>query len=297
MARIRTIKPEFFNHEELFDLEAETKLPLRIAFAGLWTVCDREGRFKWRPRSIKAQVLPYDDVDFSRVLDALTTRGFVVKYASNGVEYGHVPGFGRHQVVNNREAASVLPKPPETPQNTGNPRVPDACGTREPREGHAGAVEGNGKEVEGNGKEGDSTEPEIPATVPVFDPTACQFPEFPASGDVKTWEATAKQLAAWQEAYPGVDVAAEHRRAHAWIMANLTKRKTTTGYPKFLNSWMGRVQDRGGGGTAGTPNRPKTFKEIDNDNFNAAFDKVFKNESGTDAKIIDGAIQGVRHEA
>jgi hypothetical protein len=149
MARIRTIKPEFFCHEELFDLEAETKLPLRIAFAGLWTICDREGRFKWRPRAIKAQVLPFDDVDFSRVLDALTTRGFVVKYASNGGEYGHVPGFGRHQVVNNREAASVLPKPPETPQNTGNPRVPDASPTRDPRDDHAGAGEGKGTEGEG----------------------------------------------------------------------------------------------------------------------------------------------------
>jgi hypothetical protein len=152
MPRIRTIKPEFFCHEELFDLEVETKLPLRIAFAGLWTICDREGRFKWRPRAIKAQVLPFDDVDFSRVLDALTTRGFVVKYASSGAEYGHVPGFGRHQVVNNREAASVLPKPPETPQNTGDSRVPDASPARDPRDDHAGAGEGKGTEGEQEGK-------------------------------------------------------------------------------------------------------------------------------------------------
>ena len=102
MPRIRTIKPEFFCHEELFDLEQETGLPMRIAFAGLWTVCDREGRFKWRPRTIKAQVLPYDEVEFSRVLDALATRGFVVKYASDGCEFGYIPGFNRHQVINNR---------------------------------------------------------------------------------------------------------------------------------------------------------------------------------------------------
>src|SRR6056297_2649663 len=107
MPRIRTIKPEFFSHEELYDLEVETGLPIRLAFAGLWTVCDREGRFKWRPRTIKSQTLPHDDLDFSRVLDALATRGFVVKYEHENQPFGWVPGFNKHQVINNREAASV----------------------------------------------------------------------------------------------------------------------------------------------------------------------------------------------
>ncbi|GAA4169527.1 hypothetical protein [Shinella granuli] len=82
MARIRTIKPEFFKHEGIFDAEQETGLPLRLAFAGLWTQCDREGRFAWRPRQLKVDILPYDELDFLRVLDALATRGFIVKYAS-----------------------------------------------------------------------------------------------------------------------------------------------------------------------------------------------------------------------
>jgi hypothetical protein len=154
MARIRTIKPEFFCHEELFDLEEETGLPIRIAFAGLWTVCDREGRFKWRPRTIKAQIMPYDNLDFSRVLDALATRGFVVRYASNGCEYGHVPGFGRHQVINNRENASTLPEPPKTQEKMGLSRVVDACPTRDERVPHAGKEEGKGREGERKGMEG-----------------------------------------------------------------------------------------------------------------------------------------------
>lgn len=73
MARIRTIKPEFFRHAGLFDLEQETGLPLRVAFAGLWTAADREGRFAWKPRELKLDCLPFDLVDFSRVLDALST--------------------------------------------------------------------------------------------------------------------------------------------------------------------------------------------------------------------------------
>lgn len=147
MSRIRTVKPDFFKHEGLYDAERETGLPLRIAFAGLWTVCDREGRFAWRPRAIKTDALPYDEVDFSRVLDALATRGFVVRYASQGQEYGYIPSWHKHQVINNREAASAIPDPSECIEQS------DASGTRDPRvtEMHVHAQgEGKGKEGEGD---------------------------------------------------------------------------------------------------------------------------------------------------
>ncbi len=113
MARIRTIKPDFFRHLGLFKLEQETGLPVRLAFAGLWTACDREGRFKWEPETLKLDCLPFDNVDFSRVLDALWSRGSIVKYAVDGREYGWVPSFSEHQVINNREAESKLPVPDE----------------------------------------------------------------------------------------------------------------------------------------------------------------------------------------
>ena len=151
--RIRTIKPEFFHHEGLFEAELETKLPLRVAFAGLWCIADREGRFKWEPRRIGVQVLPYDDVDFSRVLDALVTRAFVLKYRVGDACFGWIPSFLKHQVINNRESQSILPDPEgnieQTPINT---EEIDACPTRAPRDDHAGQGEGKGRE--GNGKEG-----------------------------------------------------------------------------------------------------------------------------------------------
>jgi hypothetical protein len=149
--RIRTIKPEFFHHEGLFEAEAETKLPLRVAFAGLWCIADRQGRFKWEPRRIGVQVLPYDGVDFSRVLDALATRAFVLKYRVGDACFGWIPSFLKHQVINNRESESVLPDPEGnievTPTNT---EEFDASSTREPREDHACRKEGKGRE----GKEG-----------------------------------------------------------------------------------------------------------------------------------------------
>ena len=131
MARIRTVKPSLFRHVDLFALEQESGLPLRLAYIGLWTAADREGRFKWIPRELKLDCLPYDDVDFSRVLDALATRQYLLRYPSNSGEFGFIPTFREHQFVNPREAISKLPEPFDVIGNydawrTREPRVPDA---------------------------------------------------------------------------------------------------------------------------------------------------------------------------
>ena len=155
MARIRTVKPSFFSHYELYQLEIETKLPLRVAYSGLWTQCDREGRFKWSAPELKLGCLPYDEIDFSRVLDALWTRGFIEKYACSGREYGYVPSFLAHQVINNRESDSVLPEPNENNILTRDGRVIDACATSLfPAQVEGKGREGNRKGKEGKGREG-----------------------------------------------------------------------------------------------------------------------------------------------
>lgn len=167
MARIRTVKPELFKHEELFDLEEEAQLPVRVAFIGLFTVCDRNGRFKWRPRALKLDVLPYDNVDFSRVLDALATRGFIQKYAIDGEEYGVIPSFARHQIINNREGESDIPPPTE------NSFISNTS-TREPRVAHADTGEWKGREGKGNGKEGEGSDGASPPS-----PQAALLPDDP----------------------------------------------------------------------------------------------------------------------
>ena len=141
MARIRTVKPEFFRHEALFEAERACRLPLRVAFAGLWTACDREGRFIWKPRALKLDALPYDDVDFSAVLDALAAHGFIVKYEVDAASYGHIPSWSKHQHVNQRESASVLPAPGDAPQRT--------CTHESAPVVSRGEGKGNGKEGEG----------------------------------------------------------------------------------------------------------------------------------------------------
>lgn len=162
MARIRSIKPEFFRHEALYEAEQETGLPLRLAFAGMWTAADREGRFEWKPRQLKLDCLPYDDVDFSRVLDALMTRGFIVKYECAGKELGCIPGWNKHQVINNREKPSDIPPPSDINDLTRAARVGDESGTPL---GNA-QVEGKGKEHGREGKgEGETRARDLPVRV------------------------------------------------------------------------------------------------------------------------------------
>jgi hypothetical protein len=128
-ARIRSIKPEAFVDEELWDLEEDTGFPVFRAFSGLWCHADRDGRFEWRPRALKAGILPYWSGDFSELLDALVSHGFLVRYEVNGREYGAIPRFHDHQYINNKEPPSSIPEPPKSDVH--------ASVTREARVEHA----------------------------------------------------------------------------------------------------------------------------------------------------------------
>ncbi len=109
MPKIRTVKPELFRHEALFAAEQDYQLLLRLGFIGLFTCCDREGRFRWQPRQLKLDIFPYDEIDMARVLDALAARGFIIKYQANDKLYGCIPSWKNHQCINHREIASTIP--------------------------------------------------------------------------------------------------------------------------------------------------------------------------------------------
>lgn len=229
MARIRTVKPEFFLHDRLFDAERQTGLPLRLSFIGLWCQADREGRFKWQPRRLKPLILPHDEVDFADILDALHGSEFVVRYSANGEDFGAIPSWHKHQSINQREADSQIPSPADAGICTHIPA----------------RVEGKGRERNGRGKEGDCTEqPSTAASVPTSVPEPVM--EFPTSGKAKTWNLTEDKVSEYGKDFPGIDLMAELRKAHNWAVNNPRKRKTAHGMPAFLSRWLSKAQDAGG---------------------------------------------------
>ena len=105
MSRARNIKPGFFKNEELADLAFE----YRILFQGLWCLADREGRLEDRPKRIKAEVFPYDNVDVAVGLAELESAGFIARYAANNLPCIQIVKFGKHQNPHCKEAASTIP--------------------------------------------------------------------------------------------------------------------------------------------------------------------------------------------
>jgi hypothetical protein len=109
MPRIRTIKPEAFDDEDLCALPFSH----RWCYAGLWTQADRAGRMEDRPKRLKTRLCPYDDVDMNAILTDLEKAGFIVRYQVNGHAYLAIKpsSWAKHQHIKNNEAMSTIPSP------------------------------------------------------------------------------------------------------------------------------------------------------------------------------------------
>jgi len=108
LARARTLKPGFFTSEQLLDCSAFA----RLLFAGLWLIADREGRLEDRPRKIKLEIFPGDDVDCDALLGELEQAGLLARYEVEEVKYIQVLKFRKHQNPHPKEAASSIPEMP-----------------------------------------------------------------------------------------------------------------------------------------------------------------------------------------
>lgn len=123
MAYIRTIKASFFTSDDIVSLS-----PLaRLLYIALWMEADREGRMCWRPGNFKLRFLPGDNCNINELCRELLEAGLVVTYVVDDKTYAEIPTFTRHQAINNRERASILP--PRMPNRS--PTRNDASGTRD----------------------------------------------------------------------------------------------------------------------------------------------------------------------
>lgn len=113
MARARNIKPGFFTNDLLAELPFET----RLLFIGLWTVADREGRLEDRPKKIKMEVFPADDVNVDDALCQLVRSGFITRYTHENTHIIQVVNFTKHQRPHSNEVASTLPAADESTSN------------------------------------------------------------------------------------------------------------------------------------------------------------------------------------
>lgn len=97
MARIRTIKPEFWTSEQVMECSPIA----RLLFIGLWNFCDDGGNHPASAKTLKAEVFPGDDISAAQVqtmLAELSANGLLAFYEHEGKEYIHVTGW-QHQKI------------------------------------------------------------------------------------------------------------------------------------------------------------------------------------------------------
>ena len=98
MARIRSIKPEFWSSKQV----TKCSLNARLLFIGLWNFCDDAGRHPLKLDEIKTNIFPGDDIDSATVqgmLGELSVNGLIETYVVADQEYLQVTGW-HHQKIN-----------------------------------------------------------------------------------------------------------------------------------------------------------------------------------------------------
>tara|TARA_R110001599_G_scaffold339851_1_gene559738 strand:- start:29058 stop:29873 length:816 start_codon:yes stop_codon:yes gene_type:complete len=119
MARIRSIKPEFWTDEDIALLESDTKL---LAL-GLLNHSDDEGFFKAHEALVKAAVFPFSDdsVNIHGRIKQLENIHYLSLFTgTDGKQYGHIRNFNNHQKINRPSPSKIKPFKPITDNSLSN---------------------------------------------------------------------------------------------------------------------------------------------------------------------------------
>ena len=98
MARIRSIKPEFWTSEQV----VSCTLTARLLFIGIWTFCDDNGIHPASVTRLKLQIFPADSIsnaDLQGLINELVQAGLLTEYLSGNDRYWQVTGWSKHQRI------------------------------------------------------------------------------------------------------------------------------------------------------------------------------------------------------
>ena len=99
MARIRTIKPKFWDDIKVGRLSRDA----RLLYIGMWNFADDCGVIVSNLIWLKSKIFPYDQVQiqqFEKWLNELEINGFIYLFSYMDEEFIYLPTFSRHQVIN-----------------------------------------------------------------------------------------------------------------------------------------------------------------------------------------------------
>lgn len=109
MARIRTIKPEFWTDAKVLRVS-----PLaRLLLLGMWNFADDRGVLEADPLQLKARIFPNDQVDVEKLLQELQSVNLIKVFEVKGKQYLWISDFLTRWQRIGRPRPSELPAPPE----------------------------------------------------------------------------------------------------------------------------------------------------------------------------------------
>jgi hypothetical protein len=177
VSRIRTIKPEFWKHEDLSELPPET----HMLAAALLNYADDEGYFNANPRLVQADCCPLreDSTSVRRSIDELSRIGYIRLFEGvDGKSYGHVTKFLQHQRV-------------DRPRDSKIKGLEDSTNSRRTFD-EPSAPEWNG--MEGNGREGNTLVGSIEPTPDEPVQPKSKAPQCPVNKIIEAYQANADKL-------------------------------------------------------------------------------------------------------
>lgn len=177
------------------------------------------------------------DSEVEKALKRLCEEGLVEVYHCKGRPYLHLTGWERNQQI--RAKKPKYPRPEEAdeelPEIIRNQARADECKPKQ-------AEPHDGKENQPSAD----------------DPVVVEM----VLNDGGTYKVTRSEAERYQVLYPAVDVMQELRNAAGWLEGNPTRRKTKAGIKRYINGWLVKEQDKGGGkGGNNTPYNPPPGKQ------------------------------------
>jgi len=107
MAKIRTIRPEFWTDEKVVELSYAA----RLVFIGLWNLADDFGLMEYSPKRIKMQILPADSAEIEGIMAEISGQGLVTLYNAANKGFLAINNFTKHQKIDKRTATKFPPPP------------------------------------------------------------------------------------------------------------------------------------------------------------------------------------------
>lgn len=203
MARIRTIKPEFWINEQVLNCS----IPARLLFIGMWNFCDDDGvypvsYFKLKHLIYAAENFTIEDIKI--MIDELKANDLLEEFNWENKAYWQVTGWHKNQVINN---------PSKVRHIKGYPQL--RYGSRMEREREKDNI---------NTTVGSSLGDYPQKFLPPVDIHTDVVLKIPLSNGGHT-EIKQYQIDQWANLFPGIDVLDEITKIKNWYEKNPKKQK------------------------------------------------------------------------